>query len=72
MTLLLRSGDKAMISDAAAITTLIIATVVGSMELQSRYFNPSDPVPGRVNVFRGRQVFLCGRCGVQLFAPTPD
>ena len=31
MMLLLRSGDNAMISDAAAITTLIIATVAGSI-----------------------------------------
>lgn len=33
MTLLLRSGDRAMISDAAARATLIIAIVVGSIEI---------------------------------------
>lgn len=34
MMLLLRSGDRAMISDAAARATLIIATVAGSIEVR--------------------------------------
>ena len=35
MTLLLRRGDKAMISDAAAMPIAIIAVVVGSMGLKA-------------------------------------
>lgn len=40
--LLLRSGDKAMISDAAANATAIIAVVAGSMCNKYRRFNFND------------------------------
>ena len=63
--LLLRRGDNAMISDAAAIPTLIIATVAGSMKLQKIYLHIRGLALRHVSVFRGRQAFLYDRCGVR-------
>jgi len=62
MMLLLRSGDNAMISDAAAITTLIIATVAGSIGWKMRSQNYSSGLaPGLSTAFRDHPVVLYDR-----------
>ena len=61
MMLLLRSGDNAMISDAAAITTLIIAIVAGSIgvEMGSQNYS-SGPALILSTAFRDHPVVLYG------------
>ena len=60
MMLLLRSGDRAMISDAAARPIAIIAVVAGSMEINYLQNYSSDAVLVPLSVSRDRQVFLYG------------
>lgn len=61
MMLLLRSGDNAMISDAAAITTLIIAMVEGSIGWKIRSQNySSDLALTPLFAFRDHPVVLYG------------
>jgi len=60
MMLLLRRGDRAMISDAAAMPIAIIAVVTGSITAKCLQNYSSDLVPGLSNASRDRQVFLYG------------
>lgn len=69
--LLLRSGDRAMISESAARPTAIIAVTTGSIGLQKTYFYTTDFALEHVGVFRDHLTFLCGRCVVRLFVPAP-
>ena len=58
MMLLLRSGDNAMISDAAAKTTAIIAVVAGSMCSKYRRLNFNDAVLKHATAFHGHPAVL--------------
>jgi hypothetical protein len=58
--LLLRRGDKAMISDAAARPIAIIAVVAGSIQVKYLQNYSSDSALTPLSVFRDRQVFLYG------------
>ena len=60
MMLLLRSGDKAMISDAAAKATAIIAVVVGSMCSKYQRFNFRDAALKHATAFHDRPTVLYG------------
>lgn len=60
MMLLERSGESAMISEAAARPMAIIAVVTGSMEINHLQNYSSDPALAPLSVFRDRQVFLYG------------
>ena len=58
MMLLLRSGDKAMISDAAARPIAIIAVVAGSMCNKYERFNSTDPALKHATAFRDHPIVL--------------
>ena len=58
--LLLRRGDRAMISDAAAIAIAIIAVVAGSITTKYLQNYSSDAALMLLNAFRDRQAFLYG------------
>ena len=60
MMLLLRRGDSAMISDAAAMPIAIIAVVAGSITTKYLQNYSSDLVLGLLNASRDRQAFLYG------------
>ena len=60
MMLLLRSGDKAMISDAAARPIAIIAVVAGSMCSKYRQFNFRDAALKHATAFHDRLIVLYG------------
>ena len=66
--LLLRSGDRAMISDAAASATLIIAIVAGSIERMVAQNYSSGSVPKLLDAVHDRPVFLYGLYVEQRFA----
>ena len=58
--LLLRRGDRAIISDAAAMPIAIIAVITGSMGIQCLQNYSSDLALVPLNAFRDRQAFLYG------------
>jgi hypothetical protein len=58
--LLLRSGDRAIISDAAARPMAIIAVVAGSMKINYLQNYSSGAALVLLNAFRDRQAFLYG------------
>ena len=58
--LLLRSGDRAIISDAAARPMAIIAVVAGSMEINYLQNYSSDAALVLLSAFRDHQAFLYG------------
>jgi hypothetical protein len=58
MMLLLRSGDKAMISDAAAKPTAIIAVVAGSMGNKHRRLDSNDLAPRHAVAFHDHPIVL--------------
>ena len=60
MMLLLRSGDKAMISDAAAKATAIIAVVAGSMFNEYQRFNFRDAALKHATAFHDHPTVLYG------------
>ena len=60
MMLLLRRGDRAMISDAAAMPIAIIAVVTGSITAKCLQNYSSDLALVLLNASRDRQVFLYG------------
>ena len=58
MMLLLRKGDRAMISEAAARATAIIAVVAGSMCSQYRQFNFNDAALKHATAFHDHPIVL--------------